>query len=38
VIDGLLTWQPDPAVPALEIDLREYFAKVWGKGEVSSEK
>lgn len=33
VIDGTLTWQPDPSVPALEIDLRGYFARVWGEGE-----
>jgi Uma2 family endonuclease len=28
IIDDTLTWQPDPSVPALEIDLRLFFAAV----------
>lgn len=36
VIDDKLVWQPDPAVPALEIGLAEYFARVWGEGSEKS--
>ncbi|MEO8449562.1 MAG: Uma2 family endonuclease, partial [Gemmatimonadota bacterium] len=25
-------WQPDPRIPAFELDLAEYFAEVWGEG------
>lgn len=31
VIDEVLTWQPDPALPALEIDLAGYFREVAGE-------
>jgi len=30
ILTGHLTWQPDPERPALEIDLGELFAEVWG--------
>ena len=30
IVDGRLEWQPDPEVPALEIELPELFQKVWG--------
>lgn len=29
VVDDILTWQPDPAVPTLGIELPAYFARVW---------
>jgi Uma2 family endonuclease len=30
VVDDRLVWQPDPAVPALAIDVPAYFRGVWG--------
>lgn len=30
--DAVLSWQPDPAVPALAIDLGGYFRRAWGEG------
>ena len=31
IVDGQLTWQPDPAVPALTIDLSACFREIWGE-------
>jgi Uma2 family endonuclease len=31
VIDGVLTWQPDATLPALEIDVADYFREVAGE-------
>jgi len=31
VVDGELIWHPDPAVPALAVDLPAYFRRVWGE-------
>jgi Uma2 family endonuclease len=31
IVDARLTWRPDPAAPALEIDLPFYFRSVWAE-------
>jgi Uma2 family endonuclease len=31
IVSGRLTWQPSATVPALEIDLPDYFGRVWGE-------
>ncbi len=31
IVDDRLTWQPDPAVPPLTIDLPAYFKAVWAE-------
>ncbi len=31
IVDDQLTWQPDPAVPPLTIDLPAYFKAVWAE-------
>ena len=31
IVDSRLDWQPDPAVPALAIDLPAYFREIWGR-------
>lgn len=34
VVDGILKWQPDPAISPLAIALPAYFRHVWGEAEV----
>jgi len=31
IVSGRLTWRPNTTVPALEVDLPEYFRRVWGE-------
>lgn len=37
IVDDKLTWQPDSTVPAFEVDLPAYFARVWGEGSEKGE-
>jgi Uma2 family endonuclease len=32
ILTATLSWQPEPAIPPLEIDVAELFAEIWAEG------